>query len=49
MPTMGKTFGTREINLRYYSIWQQKVWGMERDKPNPIILSPEDARRYGLL
>ncbi|GEM_PF-2331162 len=42
-------FGTREINLRYYSIWQQKVWGMERDKPNPIILSPEDARRYGLL
>ncbi|MDD5556340.1 MAG: glycosyltransferase family 39 protein [bacterium] len=42
-------FGTREVNLRYYSIWQQDVWGMERDKPNPVILRPADARKYGLL
>jgi len=42
-------FGTREVNLRYYSIWQQDVWGMERDKPNPILILPKDARRYGLL
>lgn len=42
-------FGTREVNYRYYSTWQQAVWGMERDKPNPVILTPTDARRYGLL
>ena len=43
-------FGTREVNLRYYSIWQQDVWwGTMRNKPNPIILLPRDAARHGLL
>lgn len=41
-------FGTREVNYRYYSTWQWRTWGMERDKPNPVILLPGDARRYGL-
>ena len=42
-------FGTREVNYRYYSTWKWRTDGMERDKPNPVILIPGDARRYGLL
>lgn len=44
-----KWFGTREVNYRYYSTWQWRTWGMERDKPNPVVLLPADARRHGLL
>lgn len=42
-------FGTREVNYRYYSTWKWRTYGMERDKPNPVILLPVDARKYGLL
>jgi len=42
-------FGTREVNYRYYSTWQWRTYGMKRDKLNPVILTPADAGRYGLL
>jgi hypothetical protein len=42
-------FGTREVNYRYYSTWQWRTYGMDRDKLNPIILDLGDARRFGLI
>ena len=42
-------FGTREVNYRYYSTWQWDVYLMDKDKFNPVILTPSDAKRYNVL
>ena len=42
-------FGTREVNYRYYNTWQKEYPGMPRDTSGPIIILPEDAKKYGLL